>query len=101
LGKTLLLATAKDELVSVDAAGQIVWRQPLAHGPPCGQPLADGDGALVLWRHGGLSRIANSDGTESAFVELEQPVAAGPVVLGNRLIVASSDGALLVVDRPQ
>ncbi len=101
LGDRVLLTTAKDELISIDGAGQISWRQPLTHGQPCGQPLADGDGALILWRQGGLSRIAGNDGAESAHLELEQPVAAGPVAFGNRLILASSDGALLVVDRPQ
>ena len=101
LDDQVLLTTAKDELVSIDAAGQISWRHPLAHGQPCGQPLADGDGALILWRQGGLSRIVGNDGAESAHLELEQPVAAGPVAFGNRLILASSDGALLVVDRPQ
>lgn len=100
LGDRLLLTTAKDELLSVDTAGQIVWRQPLTHGQPCGQPLADGDGALVLWRQGGLSRIANDDGTESAHLQLEQSTAAGPVAFGNRLILASSNGTLLVVNRP-
>ncbi|MCH7751732.1 MAG: PQQ-binding-like beta-propeller repeat protein, partial [Planctomycetes bacterium] len=100
VGQQLLLTTAADELVCVDGQGQIAWRGPLAHGQPNGKPLADGDAALILWQRGGLSRIRLQDGSESAHLELEQPTVAGPIPFGGRLILASSDGTLLVVDRP-
>ncbi len=101
VGERLLLTTASDELVCVDGQGQIAWRKPLTHGQPSGKPLADGDAALVLWQQGGLSRIALQDGSESAHVQFEQPTVAGPLAFGGRLILAASDGTLLVVNRPQ
>ncbi|MCH8840869.1 MAG: PQQ-binding-like beta-propeller repeat protein [Planctomycetes bacterium] len=100
VGEQLLLTTAADERVCVDGQGQIAWRGLLAHGQPNGKPLADGDAALILWQRGGLSRIRLQDGSESAHLELKQPTVAGPIAFGGRLILASSDGTLLVVDRP-
>jgi len=99
-GQQVVLATASGELVCLDAQAEIVWRQPLEHGPPAGEPIAH-DGALVmLWQEGGLSRLQNSSGTEVAYVPLPQPVVAGPAVFGQRLVVSSYDGTLLIVDRP-
>jgi outer membrane protein assembly factor BamB/TolA-binding protein len=96
----LLFTTERDELVCVDAEGQVTWREPLAHGQPNGKPLAEDDAALVLWQQGGLSRILLRDGSESKHVQLEQPMVAGPLAFGSRLILASSDGTLLVIERP-
>lgn len=100
VGHRILLSTADDQLVCIDEQGQIAWREPLSHGQPGGVPLADGDAALVLCQQGGLSHIGLQDGSESAHLQLDQPTVSGPLFFGSRMIVASSDGALLVVDRP-
>ena len=95
-----VLVTDTDELVGLDSRAQIAWRQPLAHGPAAGMPVVV-DGALfVAWQTGGLSRIALADGSETEHLPLRQSITAGPVPFGNRMVVASSDGTLLVVDRP-
>ena len=100
VGEQLLFATDTDELISVDVHGQIAWREALAHGQPNGMPLAEKNSVLILWQQGSLSRILLQDGSESDFLQLEQPAVAGPIAFGGRLILASSDGTLLVVDRP-
>ncbi|MCG8448537.1 MAG: PQQ-binding-like beta-propeller repeat protein, partial [Pirellulales bacterium] len=100
VGGTWLMATDTEELVALDARGRIAWRQPLARGPTAGSPLWDGQDLFVLWQQGGLSRIGLAEGKEVGYVALEQPTIAGPVSFGKRLVVSTSDGTLLVVERP-
>ena len=98
LGQSAVLATSTEELVCLDNQAKIVWRQPLAHGSLAGEPLARDGEIVVLWQQGGLSQLNLTDGAETAFVPLPQPVIAGPVAFSNRLVVSSYDGTLLVVD---
>jgi hypothetical protein len=78
----------------------IRWRRELLHGELGGRPLA-ADGAVILLHvEGGLSRVALSDGAEAGFADIGQPAEAGPVPLGERVIVTAPDGALVVVNRP-
>jgi hypothetical protein len=44
--------------------------------------------------------VALGDGAEASFVEIGQSLAAGPVAFAGRLVVAASDGTLLVVNLP-
>ena len=89
-----------DELVCFDAQATVVWRQSLTHGPPAGQPIAHDDSVVLLWQQGALSYLQPSSGEETAYIPLPQPVVAGPVVFGQRLVVSSYDGTLLIVDHP-
>jgi len=100
VGGQLLLTTALDELVSIDEEGSIAWSKPLTHGQPNGKPFAEDGTATIVWQQGGMSRILIKDGTEDAYLQLDQPTVAGPLALGGRLILVSSDGTLLVVNRP-
>ncbi|NOY29145.1 MAG: PQQ-binding-like beta-propeller repeat protein [Planctomycetes bacterium] len=100
VGNRVLFATDSNELVCLDEQAQISWRQPLAHGRPAGTPLDDSGAVLLLWQEGGISRLDLSDGTEANHVALDHPVVAGPVPFGNRLVLSSYDGTLLVVERP-
>ncbi|MCA9230534.1 MAG: PQQ-binding-like beta-propeller repeat protein [Planctomycetales bacterium] len=96
----IFFATDADEMVCIDSQGQFAWRQPLPHGQPTGKPLADDGAFFVSWRTGGLSRLALEDGTESEYVQLDQPVVAGPVAFGRRAVLTAFDGTLLIVDLP-
>lgn len=95
----LLLATDADELLFV-AEGAVRWRQPIEHGELAGEPLAGGATALVLHNSGRLATINLSDGAETSFVDVGQPAIAGPVPLGERVILVAPDGTMLVVNRP-
>jgi outer membrane protein assembly factor BamB len=95
----VLLATDANEVMLV-ADGSVRWRQPLQHGALAGQPLATDGVALVLHNSGRLSNVNLSDGAETSFVDVGQPAIAGPVPLGERVIVATPDGSMLVVNRP-
>jgi hypothetical protein len=101
LGDRLLLRTAGDELICLDSSGSIAWRQPALSGGPGGRPLRLDEEVLLLGSRGSLSLIRLSDGQESAKWDLAQPVVAGPVAFGRRFVLASHDGTLLVVNRPQ
>ncbi|MGI9430222.1 MAG: PQQ-binding-like beta-propeller repeat protein, partial [Bythopirellula sp.] len=100
VGDHVVLATSTEELIALDDQAQVAWRQSFAHGPPAGQPIVQDGGLVLLWQQGGLSRLDIATGDEATFVPLPQPVVAGPVPFGSRLVVNTYDGTLLVVDRP-
>ncbi len=100
VGENVVLATASEELLCLDEQASLRWRLPLAHGPPAGQPLLNGDALLLLCQEGGLSEHRLDDGEEMSYVPLPQPTVSGPVPFGKRLVVTSYDGTLLVVDYP-
>jgi hypothetical protein len=85
-------------LIGADAA--IAWRRELGHGDLAGRPLVKDGAALLLHASGGLSRISLADGAEAGYADLGQSAVAGPVPLGERVVVAAPDGALIVVNRP-
>jgi hypothetical protein len=96
----LLVGLDTGELVMLNANGSIAWRRATEHGFVTGTPLTAGDSLLVAHAAGGVARIAVGDGAEQAYVELGQPVVAGPVAMGQRLVVSASDGTLLVINSP-
>jgi hypothetical protein len=95
-----LAALDTEELVAIAPDGAVRWRQPLKHGKLGGEPLVDGDAAILLCPGSGVLRINLADGAEGAFVELAQPAVAGPTAFGQRLVLGAADGTLLVVNRP-
>lgn len=101
VGQNLLLATSNEELICLDEQAKISWRSSLAHGPPAGQPIAHQGGIELLWQAGGISHLNLADGKESSFIPLPQPVVAGPVPFGKRLVVSAYDGTLLIVNHPE
>ena len=101
VGDHLLLATSGEQLVCLDSQGKVSWQISLTHGPPAGEPIAHNGGIELLWQTGGISRLQIADGAEVAFVPLPQPVVAGPVPFGRRLVVSAYDGTLLIVNHPE
>jgi hypothetical protein len=99
-GDGALLATDGKELLMVNAAGAIVWRQPLERGQPAGVPLVAGNDVFVLYASAGVARLSLADGSEQAIADLGQTAVAGPVAFGPRLVVSGADATLLVIDRP-
>ena len=100
VGESILLATGAGELVCVDSQGAVLWSQPLQHGPPVGRPLAEGAEVLVSWKQDRIARLSLQDGSELALLEINQPVASGPIAFGKRVLLATADGTLIVVNRP-
>ncbi|HEV3022081.1 MAG TPA: PQQ-binding-like beta-propeller repeat protein, partial [Pirellulales bacterium] len=96
----VLAATRGGELVALDGAQREVWRAPLSHGPLAGAPLADENTYLLATVSGFVYRVAAENGAELGNVEVGEPLAAGPVALGEKLVLAGHDGTLLVVAGP-
>jgi outer membrane protein assembly factor BamB len=94
----LLIGIDSNELALVDGEGAIAWRRKLEHGPLGGEPLVAGDAAVLLHVEGALERVNLADGAEASLTQLGQPAAAGPVAFGERWMVATPDGTLLVVN---
>ena len=99
-GAGLLMALDTGELALVAADGTIAWRRAFEHGALAGTPLVAADSALVLHSAGGLAKVSLADGAEQAYVDLGQPVAAGPAAFGPRVVLAAPDGALLIINSP-
>ncbi len=95
-----LLATSDGNLAAVVADGSVVWSVPLAHGELAGPPLATDDGVLLAYRNGVLQRIGLANGAPLAEIDVEQPLATGPVRFLGRIVLTAHDGTLLVVDQP-
>jgi hypothetical protein len=55
---------------------------------------------LLAFRQGVLERRSLADGKVAAQLDVEHPLAAGPVILINRVVLTAHDGTLLVVDEP-
>ncbi|HUY36521.1 MAG TPA: PQQ-binding-like beta-propeller repeat protein [Pirellulales bacterium] len=96
----VLVATQGGELLCIDDARKEVWRVPLPYGALVGTPLSDDGGYLLAAMGGVVYRIGAENGAELAQVDIGEPLAAGPVALGRRLLLSGHDGTLLVVAGP-
>lgn len=96
-GKQVLVATIGGELLAFDDQQALVWQVPWQHGHLAGMPLATDDGLLLSTMTGQIYRLAADSGNELASVDLGEPLATGPVALGDRWLLAGCGGTLLVV----
>ena len=99
-GDVALVATVDQKLIAMPATGDAHWQQPLEHRTIAGPPLISPDGVLLAYRKGVIEKRSLADGKPLATINMEQPLASGPVAFLQKLVVAAGDGTLLVVDRP-
>ena len=98
-GGKVFVADEKN-LYALDAGAKIAWSQPLAHGQPALAPLnADGD-LVVVTRDGAICRLAADSGQELAVSQLGQAAGRLAVIVGDKIVVAGPDGALLTTGLP-
>jgi hypothetical protein len=96
VGDAVLVATL-DSLVKLQGGVQPRWTSPLPYGPPVSMP-SESNGAYLFASVGGtVWGVAAETGEESSKTDLGESLAAGPAVLGSRLLVGGSDGVLHVV----
>ncbi|MGD9636451.1 MAG: PQQ-binding-like beta-propeller repeat protein, partial [Pirellulales bacterium] len=100
IGEQLLLATARDQLVAVAKDGAIAWNAPITSGDLAGPPLELNGEVLLAYKKGTLERRSLSDGQVAESLDVEQPLATGPVRFLDRIVVATHDGSLLVLQQP-
>jgi outer membrane protein assembly factor BamB len=120
VGDIALMAIEPGELAACDSQGQELWKTTLALSAEAGStnataadqtrprvtlagpPLATPDGLLVAVTAGNLGAVvalSAEDGSELGRVELQRPLAGGPVVSGDRIVVPGSDGCLYSFER--
>lgn len=96
VGDLELIATGR-ELLAIDRRLEIAWRAPLAAGAPVGRPLELHDELLFAAATGIIARVARKTGQSRGKIDLEQPLAAGPIACGKNLAVVAQDGSVLIV----
>jgi hypothetical protein len=97
VGQHVLVATHGGELLAFDDQQTLAWQVDWKHGALAGAPLATDKGLLLSTMAGRLYRIAADSGDELATVDVGEPLATGPVALGDRLLLAGYGGTLMVV----
>lgn len=100
-GERLFAANDEDKLLCFDAEGTQLWQIGLIHGRPVGSPLAVEGGFIFASHDGTVWRVDAADGRETAKLETGRPLAAAPVLLGERLLLCGHDGTLYLVDQPK
>jgi outer membrane protein assembly factor BamB len=99
-GDYVLVASRAGQLLCLDARQQLVWQTDFKRGSLSGTPLAVDDAVLVTTKSGLLCRLAIATGEELGMADVGEPIAAGPIALGERVLLASKAGTLLVVALP-
>ncbi|MBM4090215.1 MAG: hypothetical protein FJ276_12455, partial [Planctomycetes bacterium] len=98
-GDLVLLAT-DTELVCWGGEADPRWKTPLEHAPVVGRPLVDAGHVLLASGDGFVTRIEAASGKTLAAVAAGEPLSAGPVRYGDKLLVAGQGGTLLVIVSP-
>ena len=99
-GDGVLAATDDNQLFCLDAKGKRLWQVKLEHGALAGAPLRIGKAYVLASRSGIVSRIEAATGKELGSVDTGYPLAAGPVLCGQKLLVGGHDGTLYEVRQP-
>jgi len=99
VGDCLMLAT-DEELLCLGADGKLRWQIILPYGRPVGTPAVVGDKYLFASATGVVWAVEAAGGKESASLELGRPLATGPVVLSDQLLLGGHDGTLYLVKQP-
>jgi outer membrane protein assembly factor BamB len=100
IGDLLLVATANQQLVAVNADGTIAWTAPLSGGDLAGPPLKTEQGMLLAYRKGIVELRGAGDGKPIRTLDLQHPLATGPIRYLNRIVLVAHDGTLLIANEP-
>lgn len=98
-GDYALLATSS-QLMAIDSSGKFAWEVPITDMQLAGPPLVQGESMVLAAQNGTVVKLSLADGSEQGRVDVGEPIAAGPVLLNNLLVVAGRDSALLVIKSP-
>jgi outer membrane protein assembly factor BamB len=93
----VVLVISHDQIGCFDGDQNLRWQAGLEHGPVVGMPLRAGDAIVLATSGGTVYRLATDTGKELGKIELAQPIAAGPLVFKDGLLLVGHDGTLHVV----
>ena len=94
-----MLATDTGQCYCFDESGQPVWQAASPYGPLAGAPWYQ-DHYLLAAASGVVWKADATSGKELAKVDLGQPLATGPVLWGDRLLIGGHDGSLYEISAP-
>ena len=95
-----MLATDSGQLCCFDGTrGRRSGKRRSATARPAGSPLAVGDHYLLA-AGSVVCRVDGKTGKELSKVDAPGPLATGPVLLGNRLLLGGHDGSLYQLKPP-
>jgi hypothetical protein len=100
VGESVVLITDRGDAVGLDRSLAHAWKTPLVHGAPAGDLAAGEFGLILACRNGWLCKLDSQSGKERAAVDVGEPLAGTPLVVGDNVIVATTDGAILKVALP-
>lgn len=98
-GDLLLVATIGGDLHAYTIDGEKLWTLPLQGELPVGAPIvlqATNEMVLVT-TSGTVLRVDPNDGSGVSEARVGQPLADGPVLLGNRIALRAADGTVLLI----
>ncbi len=99
--KLVFVATSEPEGMhcqAFDERGQLVWEQRLPAGTM--PPVVAGDAVFIADIRGGIARLNAADGRETNRIETGLAITHGPVVDGDKLLVATASGELVEMAQP-
>jgi len=106
VGDRVMLATDDGQLLCLGPDGKVAWQQPLPYGTPVGAPLETAEGYVLASTAGVVWCVGKTDGEplrrgdEPRQADLGRPLGAGPVALGDKLLVVQRDGSLQLIEQP-
>lgn len=99
IGESVLVATDR-RLLCLGPDHQELWTAEL-DGGMVGQPLVDSGQLLVSSAAGAIRAFDLATGQAQGMTELGVPLVSGPVKMGGQLVVATSDGSLVLAPLPR
>jgi hypothetical protein len=93
----VLVSTDRQTLLAFEAGQKQRWTSPLAYGPLVGRPLRVNGNLVLASLSGTVWMISGQNGKELAKADVGEPLGAGPVAFGARLLLSAADGTLLVI----
>lgn len=94
------------QLLCFTGSANLAWKTPLPHGTTVGRPYITQDTMIWASANGRLWQIDSRTGQARSFgvratFDARQPLDTGPVVFGQRIVVGSYDGTLLMMNLAQ
>jgi hypothetical protein len=97
VGGAVLVATDVEGLICFEEGENRRWTQSYGHGPIVGRPISVGGDLILMSQQGIVWRVDGLSGEELARWEVGEPLATGPFVLGDDLVVGGADGMVFAL----
>ena len=101
VGNAVFCLSSVEGLLCLEAGANQRWANSAGcGGQPTGLPLEVAGDFVFALREGSVVRIAGATGALVAEAKIGEPLGAGPIAFGPRLLLPGGDGALHVIQTP-